>query len=426
MDSNAFLTRFGFDPGDFEAGADGPTKSDGGFIYSATELRKEDAECPFCQTIAYVEVNTHYFATVRRNQSDTASDVLCVRRIVYRCRKCGKTFTPDLKGIAAKRQISTAEWNGMVADFSSHMTFTGIAEKHHCSAMRCIQLFDQAYPELRRLPMPEILCIDEIRFSGQADQKCCCVLLDFETGRIVDIIKSRQKAYLDEYFRAIPEGERNHVKWVISDMYDEYALASRMFFPRATLVVDRFHVVEQLTNAINVIRARVMKTFDKASPEYGFMKGHWKEFLRRKAEITDKTYRPKSTGEEVHYDAMVRRCLALSADLSQCWDALQDLLRYTKCQSSYTDAAREVEFISGKLASCSADEARKAGAAYRKWKNGIAMGLARNEMGLTLTNGRMECLNNRIKTIIKDAYGYRNFERFRKRALLILWANLGH
>jgi transposase-like protein len=148
MDSNAFLTRFGFDPGDFEAGADGPTKSDGGFIYSATELRKEDAECPFCQTIAYVEVNTHYFATVRRNQSD---NVLCVRRIVYRCRKCGKTFTPDLKGIAAKRQISTAEWNGMVADFSSHMTFTGIAEKHHCPAMRCIQPFE-AYPELRRLP----------------------------------------------------------------------------------------------------------------------------------------------------------------------------------------------------------------------------------------------------------------------------------
>src|SRR5574344_1520160 len=93
--------------------------------------------------------------------------------------------------------------------------------------------------------------------------------------------------------------------------------------------------------------------------------------------------------------------------------------------TSYTDSVREVTFISEKLMSCSAEEAKKAGQTYRRWKNGIAEGLARNEMGLKLSNGRMECLNNRIKTIIKDAYGYRNFERFRKRALLILWADLG-
>jgi transposase len=208
-------------------------------------------------------------------------------------------------------------------------------------------------------------------------------------------------------------------------MYDEYDSVRRLFLPNATLAVDRFHVVVQLTNAINVIRTRVMKGRERGTPEYNFMKSHWKEFLRRRAEITPKWYANKGTGETVPYEEMVTRCLGLSPDLRECWDALQDLLKYTKVQSSYTDALREVAFISGKLMSCQAEEARKAGATYKKWKNGIAEGLARNEMGLKLSNGRMECLNNRIKTIIKDAYGYRNFERFRKRALLILWADLG-
>ncbi|OPZ34518.1 MAG: Transposase [Tenericutes bacterium ADurb.BinA155] len=425
MDSNAFLARFGFDPEDFEAGASGPIRSDDGFVYEATELRKEDAECPFCRSAARVEVNKHYTATVRCCQSAGPADSLLVRRIVYRCRGCGRTFTLDLKGIAARRGISSMERNEMVADFSSHATFSEIGLRHHCSPMRCIQLFDEAFPLVRRLPLPRVLCIDEIHFSSQFDQKYCCVLLDFETGRVVDVVRSRQKAYLEEYFDAIPYGERARVKWLVSDMYDEYASVCRLFLPAATLAVDRFHVVVQLTNAINAIRTRVMRGWEKGTPEYNFMKSHWREFLRRGAEISPKWYANQRTGESVPYAEMVRRCTLLSRDLRECWDALQDLMKYTKVQSSYTEAVGEVTFISEKLMACQAEEARKAGQTYKRWKNGIAMGLSRNDLGLKLSNGKMECLNNRIKTIIKDAYGYRNFERFRKRALLILWGDVG-
>jgi transposase len=49
------------------------------------------------------------------------------------------------------------------------------------------------------------------------------------------------------------------------------------------------------------------------------------------------------------------------------------------------------------------------------------MTLCRIDEGLRLTNTKMEATNNLVKTVIKEAYGYRNFERFRKRALLILW-----
>ena len=36
------------------------------------------------------------------------------------------------------------------------------------------------------------------------------------------------------------------------------------------------------------------------------------------------------------------------------------------------------------------------------------------------TNGIAENINNHLKTIIKLSYGYHNFERFRKRAMMIV------
>ena len=59
------------------------------------------------------------------------------------------------------------------------------------------------------------------------------------------------------------------------------------------------------------------------------------------------------------------------------------------------------------------------GNTYKKWRIEIANGLAKSQSGKHYNNGIAEALNNHLKTIIKMAYGYHNFERFRKRAMLI-------
>jgi len=62
---------------------------------------------------------------------------------------------------------------------------------------------------------------------------------------------------------------------------------------------------------------------------------------------------------------------------------------------------------------------KKAGRSYREWTAEIANGTARNQTGRRYTNSIGESDSNHLKTIIKTAYGYRNFERFRKRAQII-------
>ncbi len=59
------------------------------------------------------------------------------------------------------------------------------------------------------------------------------------------------------------------------------------------------------------------------------------------------------------------------------------------------------------------------GRSFRKWRVEIADGIAKNQANDHFSNSVAESINNHLKTIIKVSYGYHNFDRFRKRSLLI-------
>ncbi len=318
------------------------------------------------------------------------------------------------------RSISYQERALMLADLNSGETFAAVAKKHRVSETQAVSVFDAAYPEIARKPLPRILLIDEFKFRTEYS-KYCCHLVDFERSETVDVVRSRQKAYLDEYFGRIGEEERRKVKIVVTDMYDEYAALAAKWLPNAQVIVDRFHVVKQLTEAVNRLRVIAMGKNEHDRLAYSFMKSKWRLFLMRKKDIPDKFYVRKSDGCQWHFDDLVRHCLSLDADLANAYDCLQDLFHYTKTQDTFENAVKGIDFVAGKLENCRCPILLKVASTYRKWKVGIARGLAKNDFGAVLTNGRMEAANNVAQTLIDAAYGYRNFERFRKRFLLIRW-----
>ena len=116
----------------------------------------------------------------------------------------------------------------------------------------------------------------------------------------------------------------------------------------------------------------------------------------------------------------MQRCLKLNAAFWDAYACLQELLNYPK-YPTHEEARRYVERVINKLkASCNEDLDRIA-RTYAQWKNEIAQTLCiKTSQGGRYSNGPAEGLNNSIKTIIKDANGYKNFERFRKRILILI------
>lgn len=417
MDSNAFLLSFGMKPGDFER-TEGPIESDEGFVYEAWESRKSPT-CPKCGSASCI-VHNRYVANIRLRSDLLKTEILICHRIRYACKDCRKTFTIPLKGAMVGRSLTYAERATILAELNQGDTFERVAKAHGISNTEAVKIFDEAYPEVKRKPLPRILLIDEFKF-GTPYSKYCCHLVDFEASESVDVIRSRQKAYLDEHFGRIDEKERERVKVLVTDMYDEYAHLARRWLPNAKVVADRFHVVKQLTEAVNRLRVIAMNRNEKDTLAYNFMKSKWRLFLMRRRDVPDRRYTRKSDGASWHYDELIRHCLSLDSDLMNAYDCLQDLYRYMSVQDTFSKAVENVRFVATKLENCRNDLLSAVAATYRKWEVPIARGLAKNEFGWVFTNAKMEAGNDVAQTMIDAAYGYRNFERFRKRFLLMRW-----
>jgi transposase-like protein len=234
-------------PEDFER-TEGPIQSDEGFVYEGWEARK-DAGCPRCASRSCI-IKDRYVAEIRLRSDILKTEVLICHRIKYVCKGCGKTFTVPLKGAMVGRSLTHLERAAMLAELDQGDTFERVARAHGVSKTEAVRVFDEAYPEVRRRPLPRILLIDEFKFSTRFS-KYCCHLVDFEASESVDVIRSSQKAYLDEYFGRIGESERGRVKVLVTDMYDEYAHLARRWLPNAKVVADRFHVVINFTCGYN-------------------------------------------------------------------------------------------------------------------------------------------------------------------------------
>ena len=418
MDSNTFLLRFGLDPGQFELCQFDPELIDGCWVYRA-KMRADARVCPHCGKADAAVIKDRRVRKVRCSLSEAARDIVLVEKPRFLCRRCGKTFTPDLRGVSRHASISDATRSAIRRAFAEKQTFSTIARHFGISEGYAIELFDAMYPNVPGRPLPRILCIDEICFVDRIEGKYPAILYDFERKEVVEMVRSRQKKWLEDWFSGVPRRQLEDVRYFISDMYDEYARVARRFLPNAVHVVDLFHVVKLLSEAVRKLRTNAMNAQPRDSAEYAFMKSKWRLFEIRKRHLPDGRYHHAGTGESDTFFGMLMRCLGTSQQLWEAWSSLQEILAWNR-YSTWTEAADFVERVASRLIGSGSPLLEKVGQSYRKWKAQIANGLSTNQGGRRLSNGIAECLNNQIKTIKKISNGCVNFGRFRKRVLLVL------
>ena len=123
------------------------------------------------------------------------------------------------------------------------------------------------YIDCSRLPLPEILAIDEVLMDFSSRNKYALVLMNFITGEIVDILPNRRKSDYEQYFLSISLSERNSVKAVVCDMYNPYVNFSVNYFHKADVVIDSFHVIQWINNKINLYINNVKKKYQQKGHE---------------------------------------------------------------------------------------------------------------------------------------------------------------
>lgn len=417
---NTFLITFGFEPNDFINELVEPFKTDAGITLYNIRQKTDRIPCPNCGCLGSY-INDYYWIETRCTSNSGNPTIIRIKKVRFKCKTCGKTFSPIIHGIERYAKINKLVNDLIVKEFFKQKSFSIIAIDYDVSCHQVMNIFDRTFPIVRRKNLPRALCIDEIGFKTE-DGNYAAIIYDHDKKVIVDVIRNRKIDYLRHYFWQCSFYERNNVKYFISDLYEGYSTIKEEFFKGAIHIADMFHVIRLLKYEVSRLRVETYKEYtDEHDVERSFMKNYWDVFEKYlDVKTARKPYYCKTEKREYTTWEMMRRCLSLNPIFWDAFACLQDFYDYWKCKT-YDQAILHIEKVVKQLMRTGNDNLIKVAKTYWKWRSEIANAITvRNEEGKRYSNGPAEGLNNAIKTLIKDANGYRNFDRLRKRILLVL------
>ena len=146
-------------------------------------------------------------------------------------------------------------------------TSVSIAKRFNTSDTHVNEVFDR-YVKLDRLPLSDIISVDEVYTDMDDNGKYALVIQDFYTGNPIDLLRNRRSNVTEPYFTSIPMEERKKVKYLISDMYNPYITYVDKYFPNAVPVVDSFHVTQWIVHSIDLYIRQLEKKYRQRDREY--------------------------------------------------------------------------------------------------------------------------------------------------------------
>ena len=323
--------------------------------------------------------------------------ILILRKRRLHCPHCNHHFYQKLDFLPRYYRMTTRLIAGVINTLRECCSFSSVARTFNLSITTVIRIFDLvSYP--RYYSLPKSIAIDE--FRGNADgEKFQCIITDPETHRVLDILPKRQEEYIRSYFRRWTKEERNQVSLFVSDMWRPYQNTANDLFHNATRVIDKYHWTRQVIYAFENVRKNVQK---------GFYAQHRKH-MKRSRQLLLKPF--DSLSDEQKREAI--QLLEKSDDLKRCHfykEKLQKIIRLENIEEEKREFLRWIKYTSYSEMK-SFDYCIST---YKHWLPEIL-----NSMDTPITNGFTEGCNNKIKVLKRNAYGYRNFRRFRNRILHI-------
>ena len=147
-------------------------------------------------------------------------------------------------------------------------------------------------------------------------------MIDYLRGIVIDVLPSRRSCWIDKYLSEVPPEEIRNVKYVVMDMYKPYKDCFRKYNPSITFVVDAFHYVSYVTDAMERVRVRVMKKFLTTETEYKLLKRYRKLLLTKyEPDSYRKLKRVKMLDDQRMYSSeILSQILDIDKDLEDAYD----------------------------------------------------------------------------------------------------------
>ncbi len=317
------------------------------------------------------------------------------------CGQCGAVRQVKI-GFADPRVTYTKSFERYALELSRYMTIKDVAD-HLGITWDVIKEIQKRHLQ-RRFSRPKLkhlrqIAIDEI--STGKGHRYVTIVMDLESGAVVHVGQGKGGDALKPFWRRL-RASHAKIEAVATDMSPAYIDAVTTHLPNATLVFDRFHVIKLYNDKLSDLRRDLYRQLTDLTQK-DVLKGIRWLLLKRRENLNSTRKEPERLAEALRLNEPLAIAYYLKEELNEIWE--QD--------DQETAAALLMDWIV---------YAESTG--IRVLHN-FAKTLRLHAWGILayydypISTGPLEGTNNKIKTMKRQAYGFRDPEFLKLKILAI-------
>jgi transposase len=374
------------------------TEYAGGEVVFTIEQPRESCRCAVCGSDDVIGRghNCRRFRTVSIGGKPVYL-MLAVPRV--ECYGCGMVRQVKI-GFADPRVTYTKAFRRYALELSQYMTIKDVAD-HLGISWDVIKEIQKAELK-RRFDRPKLkhlrqIAIDEI--STTKGHVYLTIVLDLESGAVVHVGRGKGGDALKEFWTRLRRSGAK-IEAVATDMSPAYINAVTTHLPGARLVFDHFHVIKLYNDKLSELRRALYHQFQDTMQK-DVLKGVRWLLLKRPEHLDPTRDEPKRLQEALRLNEPLATAYYLKEELNEVWEQDDE----ESAQALLMDWILYAESTG-----------------IRMLQN-FAKTLRLHAMGILayydypISTGPLEGTNNKIKTMKRQAYGFRDQEFFRLKIL---------
>lgn len=314
------------------------------------------------------------------------------------CRLCGLVRQINI-GFADARYTYAKSFERYAMQLSHYMTIQDVA-RHLGTGWDMIKEIQRRYltkryshPKLKAL---ELIAIDEISIGK--GHNYLTVVLDLVSGAIIFVGNGKGVDALVPFWKRL-KCSRAKIQAVAIDMSPAYVSTISKNLPKATIVFDHFHLIKLFNEKLSDFR----RALHRQATEEG------KKVLRGLRWLLLKN--PENLKSQYNEKQRLEQALLLNSSLATVYYLKEDL-RQLWFKENKKQAAVHLDDWIARAKSSSIKMLLTFSETLEKHRDGILA-----YFDFPISTGPLEGTNNKIKTLQKQAYGFRDMEFFKLKIL---------
>lgn len=383
--------------------------------------------CPYCNS--KLKNHGYYQRKLLHSTLVNRKCVIVYQQRRYRCDECDFTFHEPNPFSSSKENITYETKLNVLKDLKwPESTYTNVARRYHLSKTQVIRIFEK-HVKISRKPLPAILSMDEHYFPESSyDSLYCCVLMDFESGEIIDILPDRKKSFLLHYFSKIKHetlnystntSELSNVKYISIDLFDNYREIAKTYFPNAKVCADSFHVLKHLTESFRNVRLRCRRSTE--DPVLFYLLNKFKFVFHHNVNLDNTPKYNKKLGKYANYRDIRDYLFIKFPELDPAYQLKEKYINFNE-KTNNADVVEDLEHLIRLFGDCNIPEYDQFYNLLKNWRDEIINSFTVINCK-RINNSFIESKNRQLGKLINNANGFTNFTRTRNRILYCLNKN---